>query len=162
MTVIVDSERPPRVRDRAERIECMEAKAISLGIELHAAAKSGEAGRIALLVRHGANLQARMPDGRTPLHAVARCGRSASIEALLEAGAKPNVTDDTGITPLHLAAITGDAASIIALVEAGADRTALDDEGLAPIDVLPAGVPVRVRQALNPAGNPADTKGETR
>ena len=162
MTGIVDSERVRKARDRAERIKRREARAASLAIELHAAAKSGETGRIKLLIRHGANVEARMPDGWTPLHAAARRGRSASVEALLEAGAKPNVTDNAGFTPLHLAAITGDAASIIALVEAGADRTALDDEGLAPIDVLPADVPVRVRQAIAPAGNPADTKGETR
>ncbi len=161
MTVIVDSERPGKGPDRAERIERREAMAISLGIELHAAAKSGEAGRIKLLIRHGANVEARMPDRWTPLHAAARRGRSASVEVLLEAGAEPNVTDNAGMTPLHLAAITGDAASIIALVEAGADRTALDDEGLVPVDVLPASVPEHVRKAIAPAETPAATKGKT-
>lgn len=159
MTVAVDSERARKARDRAERIE---AKDVALGIELHAAAKSGETARLALLIQHGANVQARMPNGWTPLHAAARRGRSASVVALLEAGAKPNVTDNAGITPLHLAAIAGDAASIIALVEAGADRTALDDEGLAPIEVLPASVPERARKVITPAETPANTKGVTR
>ena len=152
MTAIVDATR--NVPDSAARIERREAKAVSLGIELHAAAKSGEVARIALLIRHGANVRARMPNGWTPLHAAARRGRSASVEALIEAGADPNLPDENGMTPLHLAAIIGDRASITALVQAGADTAAKDAEGLSPFDVLPPSAPDAVRTLCRPGADP--------
>lgn len=143
-----------KVPDAArERIQRREAAAVSLGIELHAAAKSGEIPRIALLIGLGASVEARMPDGWTPLHAAARRGRSASVEALLDAGADPNARTGHGLTPLHLAAITGDAVSIEALVGAGADISARDAEGLVPIDVMPRSVPDRVRALCLPGAD---------
>lgn len=162
MTVITDSERVRKAMDRAERIERLETRAATLAIELHAAAKFGETGRIALLIDHGAKVDARLPDRRTALHAAAVRGRAAAVEALLAAGADPDARDASGVTPLHLAAVSGDAATVLALVEAGAATAAQEAEGRTPSALLPDGVPERVRQALNPVGKPAGTKGETR
>ena len=139
-----------------ERIARREARAVSLGIELHAAAKSGETGRIGLLIAFGASVEARMPGGWTPLHTAARHGRSASVEALLDAGADPNARAEDAMTPLHMAAIPGDAASIEALVKAGADTDARDAEGLVPFDILPGSVPDRVRDLCRPGASPVD------
>ena len=129
------------------------ARALSLGIELHAAAKSGETRRIALLLKHGADVEVRMPNGWTPLHTAARRGRFSAVEALVKAGADPNARAEGAVTPLHLAAITANPDSIDALVQAGADRTAKDAEGLAPIDILPWRVPERVREACRPGAD---------
>ena len=134
------------------------ARALSLGIELHAAAKSGETRRIALLLKHGADVDARMPNGWTPLHTAARRGRSAAVEALVMAGANPDARAEGAVTPLHLAAITADPVSIDALVQAGADRAAKDAEGLLPIDILPRSVPERVREACRPGDDACPAK----
>lgn len=80
MTGIVDSERVRKARDRAERLE---ARAFSLGIALHAAAKTGEA-------------------GMTPLHLAAATGDPASITALVEAGADRTALDDEGRAPIKV------------------------------------------------------------
>ena len=137
-----------------ERIERREARAVSLGIELHAAASAGDADMIAVLIEHGANVEARMPDGHRPVHTAAQGGRSAAVKALLDAGADPNVSVPHSMswTPIHMAAVTGDAASVEALLGAGADTSAKDDLGRSAFDLLPASVPHRVREACNPDG----------
>lgn len=129
-----------------------DARALSLGIELHAAANSGDAARIAILIEHGANVEARLPDGRRPLHTAAQGGQPASVKALLEAGADPNAPNRHAMswTPLHLAAVSGDAASIKALLGVGADTSHRDVLGRTPSDLLPASVPHGVREACRP------------
>ena len=104
---------------RRARIERREAQAISLGLELHAAAQSGDAARIAILVKHGASLSARLPNGWTPLHTAAHYGRVAAVEALLAAGADPDALSQDGATPLQLADDGGEPAAVAALVRAG-------------------------------------------
>lgn len=153
MTVVLDTDPARKALDRAKRIEQLEAKAASLAIERHAAAKSGEIGRIALLIEHGALVDAWMPNGWTPLHAAARRGRSASVQALIEAGAEPNLQDEDGLTPLHLAAITGEPETVETLLRAGADTAARDVAGQTPFDVLPGDVPERVRGLCRPGAD---------
>lgn len=104
---------------RRERIERREAHAISLGLELHGAAQSGDAARIAILVKHGASLSARLPSGWMPLHTAAHHGRAAAVEALLAAGANPDALSHDGVTPLQLAEAGGEPAAVAALRRAG-------------------------------------------
>ena len=106
-------------KTRCERIERREAQAISLGLELHAAAQSGNAARIAILIKHGASLSARLPNGWTPLHTAAHHGRAAAVEALLAAGADPDALSHDGAIPLQLAEDGGEPAAVAALVRAG-------------------------------------------
>ena len=79
---------------RRERIERREAKAVSLGIELHAAAQAGNAAQIGVLLKHGASVSARLPNGWTPIQTATHHGRAAAIEALLAAGADPVAPPD--------------------------------------------------------------------
>lgn len=116
-----------------ERINRREAKAVSLGIELHSAAQSGDAAQIAVLVKHRASVSARLPNGWMPLHTAAHHGQASAIESLLSAGADPNALADRAATPLKLAQANGNAASIAALLQAGAEtdgRPRFDGQGV--------------------------------
>ena len=52
-----------------------------------------------LLIRHGANIEARTLDGETPLHFVAKYGHIAILSSLLERGACMTALDNDGRTP---------------------------------------------------------------
>ncbi len=157
----VERQPPDTVQERAGR---REARALSLGIELHAAARAGNADRIAVLARYGANVEARLPDGRRPLHTAAQAGRSAAVKALLEAGADPNVRVPHAMswTPLHMAAVSGDPASIETLLGAGAGTEARDDLGRSAFDLLPESVPQSVREACDPNAETSRNENQER
>jgi ankyrin repeat protein len=77
-----------------------------------------------LLVAHGAEVNARSSDMRTPLMIAARRpGNVAAVKFLLEHGANPNPNahPDAESTPLIEAATAGDAASLELLLAHGAD-----------------------------------------
>jgi ankyrin repeat protein len=104
---------------------------------LHFAAFFGGRSAAALLIEHGAEVDAF---GRgwmtgTALHsAVSRLQREV-VRVLLEAGANPNVRQSAGWTPLHAAAANGDLASVELLLAAGADPAATNDEGRSVADL---------------------------
>ncbi len=77
-----------------------------------------------ILVNHGANVNARSTDLRTPLMMAARRpGNSATVRFLLEHGANPNPNNrpDVEGAPLIDAATAGDPASMELLLAKGAD-----------------------------------------
>ena len=150
MTFIDDTNKSGTSGGGTERLE---ARALALGIELHAAATTGDVEQIAALIEHGAKPDARAPDGSTPLHTAARHGQSAAVKALVEAGADPDARNDDGTTPLHLAASAGDAASIELFAGIGADTEAPDAQGRTAFDRLPADFPDRVREMCRPTGD---------
>lgn len=76
-----------------------------------------------VLVSHGADVNAKSADFRTPLMvAAARRGNSATVKYLLAHKANPNpgTNPDAESTPLIEASMAGDAASMQALLDAGA------------------------------------------
>ena len=153
MTFIDETNKSDTSGGGTERIEHLEARALSLGIELHAAATTGDVEQIAALVEHGAKPDARAPDGSTPLHTAARHGQSAAVAALVEAGANPDFRNHDRTTPMHLAASAGDAASIELFAGIGADTEAPDAQGRTAFDRLPADFPDRVREMCRPTGD---------
>ncbi|ETI57442.1 hypothetical protein F443_00262 [Phytophthora nicotianae P1569] len=78
---------------------------------LHWAAMRGHARIIRLLVRYGANVDARDVFGRTPLAWACVLNRTRAVEALLESGADVNVRDAQG-DPLLCICAAGACASI--------------------------------------------------
>ena len=63
--------------------------------------------KIALLLEHGADVNARGLQGRTALHYAAAAGHGRVVRQLLAAGADPTLTDDAGRTPRAAARAAG-------------------------------------------------------
>jgi ankyrin repeat protein len=74
---------------------------------LHSAAVSPSLGIAAMLLAHGAQVNAKQHGGWTPLHAAAFNGDLAMAECLLAHGADPGSASDDGKTPLDVAVEKG-------------------------------------------------------
>jgi hypothetical protein len=86
-------------------------------------ARTGNAREVEILLRRGANGNARDRDGYTALHHAAFAGHANVVKLLLSRGADPNVKTNHGQTPLHVAKESGVAES---LLSGGADVNAQD------------------------------------
>jgi uncharacterized protein len=125
---------------------------IDLDRELGNAAFFGHWKVADLLIMHGADVNAALPDtGETPLHsALCKAGRPHYlnvIKVLVENGAEINAKTTPGVetgafmrdvrttgeTPLHRAAAYGDEGIITYLIEQGADVKARDAFGSSPL-----------------------------
>lgn len=102
---------------------------------LHLAAFFGRDEAVALLIDHGAPLDAHSTNAtrNTPLHAaLAGATKASVVRRLVLAGADVEARGAHNITPLHLAASRGDAAVCDLLVHRGADPQARMDDGTTP------------------------------
>lgn len=103
---------------------------------LHAAAALGATACVALLLEHGAEVDALDDTGASPLLAAARQHGpdvTGAISLLVEHGADPRRRLPDGATALHLAARAGRTGVVRALLRAGADATAADHRGFTPL-----------------------------
>lgn len=92
---------------------------------------------VPLLLRYGADVNARSADHGTPLHyAATTCGCKHNprvMTMLLQAGADPKLADDAGDTPLLEASKRGPADDVQQLIECGADPNQADRYGYTPL-----------------------------
>lgn len=102
---------------------------------LHLAAFFGRDDAVALLIDHGAPLDAHSTNAtrNTPLHAaLAGVTKPAIVRRLVLAGADVEARGADNVTPLHLAASRGESALCELLIARGADPQAMMSDGTTP------------------------------
>eukprot|EP00930_Biecheleria_cincta_P102180 TRINITY_DN9386_c0_g1_i1.p1 TRINITY_DN9386_c0_g1~~TRINITY_DN9386_c0_g1_i1.p1 ORF type:complete len:239 (+),score=47.29 TRINITY_DN9386_c0_g1_i1:36-752(+) len=87
--------------------------------QLHLAAQTGDATKVAELLDQGFSIHAREDCGDTSLHLAVRAGCVETTQTLLAHGASPHVRNIFGNTPLSIAASLGDK-TMYDLLQAGA------------------------------------------
>ncbi len=90
---------------------------------------NGHVAAVGVLLKAGADVDARDDDGRTALRGAVSKGHVSVVKALLKVGAGIELSDKHGLTALHVAALEGWVAAVRVLLKAGADIDARDDDG---------------------------------
>ncbi len=122
---------------------------------LHEAANRGNKAIAELLLKAGADVNARDRGGSTPLYRAVANKHLETAEFLLTNHADPNAKDNSGQTPLHDAVLnrTQDLAEL--LLANKADPNERDNKGCTPLDLAKSqSQPVGPGGALNPAIRP--------
>ena len=100
---------------------------------LHLAAMNGYFEASLLLLKHGANPNARNGNEETPLHLASKALAASVMQALIENGADVNARDKAGRPPLHCAINSKQRGSydcMKLLLDRGADVNMADDTGV--------------------------------
>ncbi|XP_023811300.1 ankyrin repeat domain-containing protein 27 isoform X2 [Oryzias latipes] len=87
---------------------------------LHVAALHGHSALAGLLIRRGANINARTNQSATPLHLASQNGHHQVVRLLLECNAKLNKKDCHGNTPLMHACLSGHLETVSMLLQSKA------------------------------------------
>jgi ankyrin repeat protein len=99
------------------------------GAALMIAAQNGHDAMVDTLLKHGANVNANIGQGRTALMAAASGGHSAIMQTLLQHGAVVDAQDENGWTALTWAARDSGQACVRLLLDRGASVTKKDKSG---------------------------------
>mmetsp|Transcript_15854 Transcript_15854/g.61946 ORF Transcript_15854/g.61946 Transcript_15854/m.61946 type:complete len:592 (+) Transcript_15854:15-1790(+) len=100
---------------------------------LYLASRRGHAPATALLLQHGADVEALLPDGTTPLLSAAHHGHADVVRLLVDAGADVQVPRKSGATPLYIAAQEGLVPIVRLLLAAGAEVDTALKAGATPL-----------------------------
>jgi ankyrin repeat protein len=100
---------------------------------LHAAAASGSAEIVRLLVAGGFDVDVKDFSNATPLHDAAERGHLAAVESLISLKANVNAQGYLANTPLHLAAEKARTAVVKLLLARGADPNRLNQRNVDPL-----------------------------
>ncbi|XP_034390842.1 LOW QUALITY PROTEIN: ankyrin repeat domain-containing protein 27 [Cyclopterus lumpus] len=111
----------------SQKLSVLQAGALSVNscnaggfTPLHVAALHGRSALAALLIRHGANANARTDQSATPLHLASQNSHVQVVRFLLECNAKLNKKDHYGNTPLIQACLCGNLETATTLLQSGA------------------------------------------
>ncbi|KAM7415280.1 hypothetical protein PAMA_019889 [Pampus argenteus] len=96
---------------------------------LHVAALHGRSALVALLIRHGANVNARTNQSATPLHLASQNSHIQVVRFLLECNAKLNKKDHYGNTPLIHACLRGNLETATTLLQSNALVNMVNHQG---------------------------------
>lgn len=96
---------------------------------LHVAALHGRSPLAALLIRHGADVNARTEQSATPLHLACQHSHVQVVRFLLECNAKLNKKDHYGNTPLIQACLCGSLETTTTLLQSAALLNAVNLQG---------------------------------
>ncbi len=111
---------------------------------IHLAVCENKAAAVRLLIRYGANIEAKTDKGRTPLHIACILGEAETCQLLLTSGAWVNSQDRDGNTSCHYAAhysiraktsMVENIRILRLLLERKPDITLKNSKGQTPIDV---------------------------
>jgi ankyrin repeat protein len=117
-----------------EKPEALRRTAASKRTALHLAAQWGSDRTLAVLLRHGAEVDARDQAGATALHYAAWRGRLTTARLLLERKANVRaVITESNLQPVHLAAQAADQRMTDLLLKHGADLNAPVEAGSASL-----------------------------
>ncbi|XP_060132080.1 ankyrin repeat domain-containing protein 27 isoform X1 [Zootoca vivipara] len=100
---------------------------------LHVASLHGRADLVSLLLKHGANLEAKDARHATPLHLASQNGHFQVVKCLIEYKAKQNKKDIYGNTPLIYACLNGCLEVAAFLLENGASVNLYNNQGNTPL-----------------------------
>lgn len=102
---------------------------------LHISANCGSYECLNLLIKKGADVNARDMSGCTPLHLAARNGQKKCLVSLLEHKANVNIRNNEGLTMLHWLAVNGRAELLKDLFQYIDDVDIGDAQGQTPLHV---------------------------
>ena len=131
---------------------------------MHAAAETGHANILTLLLEHGANVDVRDTMRQAPLHRASRGGKLEAGQILLDHGADIHARMYDESTPLHVAASRGCVDFARMLLERGAEINPRDHVSNTPLhDATSTGKPQVVRLLLEYGAdvNTRNQEGET-
>lgn len=131
------------LRNDVERIDSLVAKGFDVnkpepgGLRpIEYATVGGNFEATTRLIEHGADINVRNSEGRTPLFHIARNGRPDGMaRLLLERGADPEIADFFGMTPLLIASARGNANMVGILMEHGVSLEHRDSLGRNALDL---------------------------
>lgn len=123
-------------------------------------AKNEEAAKV--LVMHGAPVNARDDQERTPVMLAAAAGLKSMVNTLISRGATVDDVDKSGATALHHAVQGGNPEIARELIRTKADVGATDKWGCAPLHYAATAGDAETVQVLIDAGAKADPKDKTR
>jgi|GEM_PF-415812 len=129
----------------------------------------GNVDDVQILLKAGADIEAKDQYGRTPLMIAAERGNSEMVDALFKAGATlplawRELKDKDGRTPLIAAAYTGNVDDIQLLLKSGTDIEAKDKDGRTPLMIAAERGKFEMVDALLKAGaniEAKDSRGHT-